>query len=86
MKYIILAEHKDTQHLETPVLFPEWLTHKTMAQDFAMPCVSAGFVKITPKGVVCYDESASLQLKPRPQDAKIIEQALGKSEIRDGNW
>jgi hypothetical protein len=55
--------------------------------------VSAGYVKLTTEGVVCYDESVSLALKPRPQDAALIERALGMksplrgaTEVRDGDW
>ena len=88
MKYLILA----TQGTESPILFPDSFSHHSMADAHLRAraghiTVSAGYVKITTEGVVCYDESVSLGLKPRPVDAKIIERALGwKSEIRDGNW
>lgn len=77
MKYIILAENPYTHDLETPVLFPEWITHKSVAEKFTVPVVSAGFVKITPEGVVCHGESDSLRLKPRSVDAELIEQCFG---------
>ena len=95
MKYIILA---DIGNGENPILFPESFSHRSMADAHTRAraghgTVSAGYVKITTEGVVCYDESVSLALKPRPQDAGIIERALGMksplrgaTEVRDGDW
>ena len=82
----------------SPILFPESFSHHSMADAHAKQrpghvTVSAGYVKITTEGVVCYNESVSLALKPRPQDAGIIERALGMksplrraTEVRDGDW
>ena len=82
MKYIILA---DIGNGENPILFPESFSHRGMADAHTgaragHAAVSAGYVKITAEGVVCYDKSVSLALKPRPQDAKLIERALGMHE------
>jgi hypothetical protein len=77
MKYIILDANPYTHDLETPVLFPEWLTHKNVAQAFpGVSVISAGFVKHAAHGVVCHGESTSLGLRPRMEDAELIEQCL----------
>lgn len=73
-------------------MFDESLSHRDMANDIYertahRTVVSAGYVKITHEGVVCYDESVSLALKPRPQDARIIERALGwKERVVNNEW
>jgi len=83
MKYIIV-----TNGTESPIMFDESFSHRDMANERTehVP-VSAGYVKITHEGVVCYDESVSLALKPRPQDARIIERALGwKERVVNNEW
>lgn len=77
MKYIML----NTLNGFSPILFPESFSHHSMADAHIRAraghvTVSAGYVKLTAEGVVCYDESVSLGLKPRLEDATIIERAL----------
>ena len=80
-KYIVI----DTSLNEYAIIFPETLNHSDVA--FAMTygdltkVMSAGFVSIgvannRPKCSV-YGESISLNTKSRPEDYKIVNQALG---------
>lgn len=64
--------------VETPILFPSWLSHKVVADACATRSgwprpVAAGFVRATADGVVTFGESDTLGLTSRPSDATFIE-------------
>ena len=71
-KYIIV---KGAFDLKTPILFPDNIEHKTVAQGFEV--ISAGFVVLDPSenglDVFCSGESISLGIKSNPAtDEKLI--------------
>jgi hypothetical protein len=69
-----------------PVIFPEFIDHKEMANKIGHPVLSAGFVEIqcdrlskSPKkiGAYCYGNSNSLDKSSRPaEDNKILTRML----------
>jgi len=73
MKYIIL---KDTIGMEIPIIFPERITHKAMAQHVqhllmretqdSTEVVSAGFCSVL---ATCSGSSESLRISSRPDDS-----------------
>lgn len=73
MKYIIVREQ---QGLETPVFCLAPRTHAELAtawrRDDSRCIVSAGFVEFLPEGVRTFGRSTSLNLGPRPHDARLI--------------
>jgi len=79
MKYILLPAETPLI-AETPILFPGWLSHKTVADALAakgLPRpVSAGFVDFDETGPVTYGESDSLGLAARHGDEIFVEVAL----------
>jgi hypothetical protein len=87
-KYIVIRDGL----MESPVVFPEWLTHYDIARALvgvdgigAGLVLSAGFVEIysdSPLGLVveCSGESTSLSLNPGKHDALMIQKALGIGE------
>lgn len=75
-KYVMF---RDASGLEFPILFPEILKHKDIADRLGYEVVSAGFVSLegNPQGpeldVYVRGESLSLRIKSRPEtDAKLI--------------
>lgn len=73
MKYLII---RDLEGMEFPVFCLAPLKHEQMAtawrRDEGMRVVSAGFVEFGPAGVRTFGYSDSLNLYPRPQDARLI--------------
>ena len=80
-KYIIFTCAKNAID-ELPVIFPNEITHSTMARSvMVLPSlrvpVSAGFYHISDKGTyVCTGHSESLNLKSRPIDSDILTRFL----------
>lgn len=84
MKYIVMkVVNKDVER-ELPILFPDALVHKTMAQIVthiafrdlgcaSASCVAAGFISSAAVGAGCYGESESLGIESRgEEDDKLI--------------
>jgi hypothetical protein len=74
MKYVIVEK----MGIEVPLMFPDCVPHETFAD---MKPVSAAkfFVSVDSKDnkvYTTYGESTSLKLKPRPEDADIIQHAF----------
>ncbi len=88
-KYIII----DDGLSDNPIIFPESIGHDTIAKALtgdasSSAVLSAGFVEFLPKSflvkrqnatvrVECSGRSNSLDLGPRPEDARIIARAVG---------
>lgn len=71
MKYVIF-KHKQ---LLMPVIIPEHVTHSQIKIVGAKP-ISAGFFE-NERGIVnTFGKSESLNLKPKPEDARLIENTL----------
>lgn len=68
--------------LDTPILFPDHLTHADVAAKFHN-VTSAGFCHVGGKDecgnpqFVCYGESYSLKLKAAANDSKIMNRTFG---------
>jgi len=78
MKYIII----DNGMYDTPVIFDEATDHSCIANALAgvnaPNVVSAGFVRFTPDGLVCYGKSTSLGIGSAGDvDSKLINKMLG---------
>ena len=80
MKYIMIKMTIKDASRYVPIIFPECLVHKNVAEHIEhlmrmehnaeVEIVSAGFYDI---GATCYGESESLNLKSKPeQDTDII--------------
>lgn len=80
MKYIIF----EWLGTPAPVLFPDFISH----DDFkGYRPTSAGFCKINAKGEVeTYGESNTLRLRPKEDDASLIEMMLKPDEDRRPNF
>ena len=73
MKYIIIRE----LGIEGPIMFPDFIQHSDAVNPKTKKPVSAGFFDRDASGqVVTHGESISLGLKPRKQDATLIQIAL----------
>ena len=76
-KYIIFDDN-DGHGNETPIIFPNKVTHSDMAKamaeiGYARP-VSAGFVRVTAKGnFICSGKSESMGLSSRPDDGGVLD-------------
>jgi hypothetical protein len=81
VKYIVLqVENPDGVDLELPVIFPDALVHRFVAEamvhvlrrrhDWVAVPVSAGSINLHPFS--CSGESETLKLKARPQDRDLI--------------
>lgn len=76
MKYVMFDN-------DTPVIFPDHMTHSAMAEKICMPATSAGFVHVGGRDeygnpqFVCYGESVSLRLKSNEKDSKIMNRTYG---------
>ncbi len=84
-KYIII----DNGTTDTPIVFPEWLTHSDIARALvgadgieSGKLLSAGFVEFYSdrnENIHCdtMGESTSLKLKPGEHDDRLLASALG---------
>lgn len=76
MKYVMFDS-------DTPIIFPDHVTHANMAHTQGMPATSAGFVHIGGRDeygnpqFVCYGESVSLRLKSNEKDSQIMNRTFG---------
>ena len=71
MKYIVV----DRDGTEVPVIFPQFLEHKEMAERIGGSVIAAGFVVVTSKkGVRCYGSSTTLMIGARVSDGDLINQ------------
>ena len=79
MKYIIVEDQ--TTGLEHAILFPsiDIMSHKELARRIPLKTTSAGFVTIIKDKAHTYGESISLNMKPRQEDARIIDELLGEN-------
>lgn len=74
MKYIIVEGAYD---IPTPYIFSETVQHNDLANQIRHKVLGAGFVIFTPKGLSCWGESVSLNIKSRGQiDTDIINREL----------
>jgi hypothetical protein len=69
---------------DTPILFPEWLTHSDVARSLGRDVISAGFCNVGGRDDYgnplfhCYGKSVSMQLKSRgQQDSDILNRSFG---------
>ena len=70
MKYVI----NDYSGIETPIIFPDWVSHDTYGN---FNTISAGFVRFnSPTDIVTFGKSTSLGKQSRNEDANIIKRAL----------
>jgi hypothetical protein len=77
VKYIVVR----TPNGEAPILFPNALMHRYVAELFAaMPVIAAGFVRSAPDGAECYGASAGLKIASRP----AIDSALVSASLTEG--
>lgn len=58
MKYVIF----DSDGIETPIIFPDWLTHKQIVLQIKEPVISAGKIDLTDSEFSNTKGSASLKL------------------------
>jgi hypothetical protein len=81
VKYVIVMK----SGLETPFVFPEWVTHEDAARaltfDHLDQVVSAGFVSFgvsihSEVNAMAWGKSTSLKKDSRPEDSALITQAL----------
>lgn len=89
MKYVMfeVQDGRSSMKRLVPIIFPDFMVHVDAKQYIrrwlhrehdccTIEPVSAGFIDfLHPKhdGIFCHGESESLQLKSRPEDARIIE-------------
>lgn len=76
-KYIIYVDPASDE--ETPIIFPFWLSHASVARLHNHQPVSAGFVYLNGEVVVAYGRSDILKLDSRPdEDSRLIQRMLRK--------
>lgn len=81
-KYIVAEIVSGGVAMETPIIFPSFIAHSDIAQNFRK-VISAGFVQFAPEkdgncvDVEAYGESVSLKIKSRPKDTRLIAYSLG---------
>jgi hypothetical protein len=75
MKYIIF----EMDGIDSPVIFPPWVHHKTIAHNLSGKVISAGFIRMGEGSgrLYVWGQSKSLGVKSRPvADLDIILRAL----------
>lgn len=78
MKYIIFRDN--ISGVVQPVFFAEHTTHSDVTIKGATP-VSAGFYRIDQGQIICYLDSVSLNLTPKPGDNEYIMAALLNCDV-----
>ena len=69
-KYIVVKLERQ-EHI---IPFSSGLIHKKMADRFRRPVISAGFIRFTDGGPICYGESTSLSIDSRPEEDSLLAQ------------
>lgn len=70
MKYVMVI---DNQGEESPILFPECITHSSAVNNLRAVVVSAGFCSKEEGKWVAQGMSESLRKKSRPEDSELIQ-------------
>ena len=70
MKYIIV---ETPDGFDTPIIFPDWISHNEMKVKIPGKVVSAGFITKDDSGnLVCSGHSVTLGISSREEDSNII--------------